>query len=157
MLRLLSLISTLPLDVSTIVTMNIADLFAILLSVLMTWHTVLAAQLFRRGYQRLWELRYEILGDPASGLVSSCQGPHSWRSPVFSCELSVYWWRSDKMTPVCSDHLDSLDLKAATASRRRYRIVYQCQFGKANMAAGAALPGNGVYPVMPPIETLILR
>ncbi len=137
--------------------MNIADILALVFSLLMTWHTVIANQLFVKGYQRLWELRYEILGDPVSGLISSCEGQHSWDSPVFSCELSLYWWRSNRMTSVCSENLSGLNLKAETAWRRRYRIVYQCQFGLKNKAAGASRHRTGVYPLLPPIETVLLR
>jgi hypothetical protein len=138
--------------------MNIADILSLSLSALLTLHTVHAVSLFTTGYKRLWRTRYELLGDPAGGISHFCEaGDQKWRSRFFACQLDMYWWRADQITEVCSGAYDRIDLKASTAMRRRYRLVYQCIVGHTKSDGGGVNSKSDATYALPTIETLLYR
>lgn len=138
--------------------MNFADMITLMVSAFLTVQTVHAVTVFTTGYKELWHTRYAILGDPARGVVTYCNAPsHLWMSRFFSCKLDLYWWRAGQMTTVCGDADGPIGLKAATAARRRYRLVYRCQLDATAYQLGELRAPRDGAAALPEVTTILYR
>lgn len=138
--------------------MNLADMLTLVVSAFLTLQTAHAVTIFTTGYKDLWRTRYAILGDPASGIATYCDPPgHLWESQFFRCQLDLYWWRAGQMTAVCGDADSHSGLKAATAARRRYRLVYRCHIATKALQSGEHSATGGTATALPEVATILYR